>query len=176
MPGRGVNRDTGGAVSAEQGGSGRLERGSTPKSRPEQRFSCLTWPFFPLPGAPGAVGTPGITGIPQRIAIERGPVGPQGRRGPPGAQGEMGPQGPPGEPGKSPARGRWAEAGGALPALFPGKGQRSVCVHVRACTRCRGVRIDGSPPGSPVPGILQARILGWAAFHRGHLEGGRKAR
>ena len=23
--------------------------------------------------------------------------------------------------------------------------------------------IDGSPPGSPVPGILQARILEWAA-------------
>ena len=24
--------------------------------------------------------------------------------------------------------------------------------------------IDGSPPGSPVPGILQARTLGWAAI------------
>ena len=24
--------------------------------------------------------------------------------------------------------------------------------------------IDGSPPGSPVPGILQARALGWAAI------------
>ena len=24
--------------------------------------------------------------------------------------------------------------------------------------------IDGSPPGSPVPGILQARILEWAAI------------
>ena len=23
---------------------------------------------------------------------------------------------------------------------------------------------DGSPPGSPVPGILQARILGWVAI------------
>ena len=23
---------------------------------------------------------------------------------------------------------------------------------------------DGSPPGSPVPGILQARTLGWVAF------------
>ena len=23
---------------------------------------------------------------------------------------------------------------------------------------------DGSPPGSPVPGILQARTLGWAAI------------
>ncbi|KAB0392094.1 hypothetical protein E2I00_003799 [Balaenoptera physalus] len=52
-----------------------------------------------FPGAPGAVGAPGIAGIPQRIAIQRGPVGPQGRRGPPGPQGEMGPQGRPGEPG-----------------------------------------------------------------------------
>ena len=25
-------------------------------------------------------------------------------------------------------------------------------------------RIDGSPPGSPVPGILQARTLEWAAI------------
>ena len=25
-------------------------------------------------------------------------------------------------------------------------------------------RIDGSPPGSPVPGILQARTLGWVAI------------
>ena len=24
--------------------------------------------------------------------------------------------------------------------------------------------IDNSPPGSPVPGILQARILGWVAI------------
>ena len=24
--------------------------------------------------------------------------------------------------------------------------------------------IDGSPPGSPVPGILQARVLEWAAI------------
>ena len=24
--------------------------------------------------------------------------------------------------------------------------------------------IDGSPPGSPIPGIIQARILEWVAF------------
>ena len=31
--------------------------------------------------------------------------------------------------------------------------------------------IDGSPPGFPVPGILQARVLEWAAisFSRGKL-------
>ena len=31
--------------------------------------------------------------------------------------------------------------------------------HVRFCDP-----IDGSPPGSPVPGILQARTLEWAAI------------
>ena len=25
--------------------------------------------------------------------------------------------------------------------------------------------VDGSPPGSPVPGILQARTLEWVAMH-----------
>ena len=31
--------------------------------------------------------------------------------------------------------------------------------HVRLCDL-----IDGSPPGSPVPGILQARTLEWVAI------------
>ena len=31
--------------------------------------------------------------------------------------------------------------------------------HVRLCDP-----IDGSPPGSPVPGILQARTLEWVAI------------
>ena len=30
--------------------------------------------------------------------------------------------------------------------------------------------IDGSPPGSPVPGILQARILEWVAFSFSNAE------
>ena len=29
--------------------------------------------------------------------------------------------------------------------------------------------IDGSPPGSPIPGILQARILEWVAISQGAL-------
>ena len=29
--------------------------------------------------------------------------------------------------------------------------------------------IDGSPPGSPVPGILQARTLQWIAISFSHL-------
>ena len=28
--------------------------------------------------------------------------------------------------------------------------------------------IDGSPPGSPIPGILQARILEWVAISFSH--------
>ena len=31
--------------------------------------------------------------------------------------------------------------------------------------------IDGSPPGSPVPGILQARILEWVAISFSYLSG-----
>ena len=31
--------------------------------------------------------------------------------------------------------------------------------HVRLCNP-----IDGSPPGSPIPGILQARTLEWVAI------------
>ena len=31
--------------------------------------------------------------------------------------------------------------------------------------------IDGSPPGSPIPGILQARILEWVAISRDTISG-----
>ena len=46
--------------------------------------------------------------------------------------------------------------------------------HVRLCDT-----IDGSPPGSPVPGILQARTLGWVAISFSRMLGkigGRKRR
>ena len=41
---------------------------------------------------------------------------------------------------------------------------RGTCVlsHQSCLTLCDP--IDGSPPGSPVPGILQARILEWVAI------------
>ena len=45
-----------------------------------------------------------------------------------------------------------------------------VCVFVgaRRCVvfsvACGAVCIDGSPPGSPIPGILQARTLEWVAI------------
>ena len=32
-------------------------------------------------------------------------------------------------------------------------------------------RIDGSPPGSPIPGILQARTLEWVAISFSKLTG-----
>lgn len=47
------------------------------------------------------MGSPGIRGVPQKIAVQPGIMGPQGRRGLPGAQGEIGPQGPPGDPGRA---------------------------------------------------------------------------
>ena len=31
---------------------------------------------------------------------------------------------------------------------------------------------DGSPPGSPIPGILQARTLEWVAMHDSELDPG----
>ena len=48
----------------------------------------------------------------------------------------------------------------------------SVCVYVYAAAAAKSLQlcltlcdpVDGSPPGSPVPGILQARILEWVAI------------
>ena len=39
-------------------------------------------------------------------------------------------------------------------------------MHAKSLQSCPTLRdpIDGSPPGSPVPGILQARILEWVAI------------
>ena len=36
--------------------------------------------------------------------------------------------------------------------------------------------IDGSPPGSPVPGLLQARVLEWGAIAFSNLENIKKQR
>ena len=44
-----------------------------------------------------------------------------------------------------------------------GKGAAAAAKSLQSClTLCDP--IDGSPPGSPVPGILQARTLEWAAI------------
>ena len=44
----------------------------------------------------------------------------------------------------------------------------AVVVVVKSLQSCPtlGDPIDGSPPGSPVPGILQARTLEWVAISR----------
>ena len=47
-----------------------------------------------------------------------------------------------------------------------------VCVHTAAAAAAKSLQscltlcnpIDGSPPGSPIPGILQARTLEWVAI------------
>ena len=50
------------------------------------------------------------------------------------------------------------------------------CMHAKSLQSCPILcnLIDGSPPGSSVPGILQARILEWVAisFSYMHLSGG----
>ena len=48
---------------------------------------------------------------------------------------------------------------------------RSICIVAAAAAKSRQScptlcdPIDGSPPGSPVPGILQATTLEWVVFH-----------
>ena len=47
-----------------------------------------------------------------------------------------------------------------------------ICIYCKAITAAKSLQscptlcdpIDGSPPGSPVPGILQARTLEWVAI------------
>ena len=44
--------------------------------------------------------------------------------------------------------------------------QMHACMHAKSLQSCPTLcnPMDGSPPGSSVPGILQARILEWAAI------------
>ena len=50
----------------------------------------------------------------------------------------------------------------ALAGRFPSTVAAAAAKLLQSCpTLCDP--IDGSPPGSPVPGILQARILEWVA-------------
>ena len=56
----------------------------------------------------------------------------------------------------------------AVQKVFPG----AITEHIRLTATAKSVQscptlcypIDGSPPGSPVPGILQARTLEWVAI------------
>ena len=48
-----------------------------------------------------------------------------------------------------------------IPKYYPAAAAAAKSLH--SCpTLCN--LIDGSPPGSPVPGILQARVLEWGAI------------
>ena len=52
---------------------------------------------------------------------------------------------------------------GASLLCFPLSAAAAAAKSLQSClTLCDP--IDGSPPGSPVPGILQARILEWVAI------------
>ena len=51
----------------------------------------------------------------------------------------------------------------SLPADLPGAAAAAAAKSLQSCpTLCNP--IDGSPPGSAVPGILQARTLEWVAI------------
>ena len=59
-------------------------------------------------------------------------------------------------PGSGLWRGWWAVARASL-------GPGGAMLSLQSCpTLCN--HIDGSPPGSPIPGILQARVLEWVAI------------
>ena len=60
-----------------------------------------------------------------------------------------------------------SKARGAV--LIPGRGTKILYVTAAAAKSLQSCPtlcdpIDGSPPGSPVPGILQARTLEWVAI------------
>ena len=55
---------------------------------------------------------------------------------------------------------------------FPDPSEESLCMAAAAAAAAKSLQscptlcdpIDGSPPGSTVPGILQARVLEWGAI------------
>ena len=68
----------------------------------------------------------------------------------------------------------WSRKWQPTPVFLPGKfnGQRSLVGYSPAATAAKSLQscltlgdsIDGSPPGSPIPGILKARTLEWVAI------------
>ena len=50
--------------------------------------------------------------------------------------------------------------------IFPIQGSNSAAAAAKSLQSCPTLcdPIDSSPPGSPVPGILQARVLEWVAI------------
>ena len=57
----------------------------------------------------------------------------------------------------------WTEEAGGLQSMGSQRVRAAAAKSLQSCpTLCDP--IDGSPPGSPVPGILQARTLEWVAI------------
>ena len=56
--------------------------------------------------------------------------------------------------------------GCALAVAFPGLVLTAAAAAAKSLQSCPTLcdPLDGSPPGSPIPGILQARILEWVAI------------
>ena len=54
----------------------------------------------------------------------------------------------------------------SLPAELPGKPFRMAAAAAKSLQSCLSLcdPTDGSPPGSPIPGILQSRTLEWVAI------------
>ena len=54
----------------------------------------------------------------------------------------------------------------SLPLAPPGKPYLTIAAAAKSLQSCPTLcdPMDGSPPGSPVPGILQARTLEWVAI------------
>ena len=61
----------------------------------------------------------------------------------------------------------WTEEPGGLQSMgFESVGPNCCCCSAKSLQSCETLcnPIAGSPPGSPVPGILQARTLEWVAI------------
>ena len=57
-------------------------------------------------------------------------------------------------------------------SVIAGKPTSTAAAAAKSPQLCRKLcnPIDGSPPGSPVPGILQARTLEWVAITEGKMK------
>ena len=62
--------------------------------------------------------------------------------------------------------GKWRETPATAPRLCRARWRGAAAAAAKSLQSCPTLcdPIDGSPPGSPIPGILQARILKWVAI------------
>ena len=61
---------------------------------------------------------------------------------------------------------KWPTSAGSLKKQESSRKTSAAAAAAKSIQPCPTLRdpIDGSPPGSPVPGILQARTLKWVAI------------